>query len=201
MQLIDGQVQQSEIIPVRRGSFAVDAINAIMSNPDRIGELQPEMIPALILKLAAIQGALAAQFLQAISSGKPGDVTEDADRLITVEKAASLLSLTQNYLYSLISKKLFPAIHIDGGRYIRIRLADLREWISRNSNNTLDNGIYATYSTQHDKSRTPRDKKKNGAYTERVRGPRRSHAEQHSETGTRGDRNTRATSQVDLDVG
>jgi len=76
-----------------------DLLAAIIGNPEKVGELQPEAIPALMAQLAAIQTALAAQLLSVPSgtSGSPSSI--ESDVLLTAEQAAAVLNVTPNWLY------------------------------------------------------------------------------------------------------
>ena len=71
------------------------ALARIVSAPELIGELPRDIIPALLMELAALQLSLAASLE---NSYRP-DVGMPRDHLLTVEQAAGQLSVSRDWLY------------------------------------------------------------------------------------------------------
>jgi len=135
-----------------------DMLAAIISNPEKVGELQPEAIPALMAQLAAIQTALAARLLTAEPSGSHQALGHYEDRLITVEEAAVRLCFTEQYVYELTRKGQLPCIK--QGKYKRISLSDLSDWIDKHRETGLDNQLCQWHNKYNDTKRTATAKKK-----------------------------------------
>lgn len=70
-------------------------LTALVADPDRVADLPPVRIPALLSQLTALQGAMAARLLTADRA----DSGEAADALLTVDQAATRLGVSKDWLF------------------------------------------------------------------------------------------------------
>ncbi len=173
----------------------------LLNEPERVIEIPASKLPALLLKLSALQNAIAARFLEAGGDRDGKRATGDVGitGLITVPEAARRLVLNKRYLYGLIRQKKFPAVRV--GKHIRISADDMTAWLERHHVRTLDSAQCVTYSHHHDRKGAPSDPAKAGAYASRVRGPRRRNAEFDRSSGAGRDRHTRTPGPADSTSG
>jgi len=66
---------------------------ALLADPERVGDVPPDAIPALLAQLAALQVGLAAR-LAVVSAAAP----DEPDRLLTIDEAAERLAVTKDWL-------------------------------------------------------------------------------------------------------
>lgn len=170
----------------------------LVKNPDRVGEVPPESIPALMTELAAVQARLVAQLLNAEDVGRRNGDENDAERLFAIADVADRLRLTKAYVYELIRQGRLPAVRI--GKYLRVRAADLSRWIEEQLGQ-VDKHLYDTYNFKHDRPRAAAHPQGNGAYPSRIRGPRRRRSELDRPPGAGRNRDSRASGETDPNTG
>jgi len=83
----------------------------------------------------------------------------------------------------LFAQGTFPAVR--QGRYVRVREADLSQWIEAHRKKPLDKQVYTMYSSSHDRQTTSTDQNKDATHTSRIRGPRKRNSEHDSSPGAR----------------
>jgi hypothetical protein len=64
-----------------------------LADPERVQDVPPDALPALLAQFTALQIGLAARL--AVVSGAPPD---EPDRLLTIDEAAQLLAVTKDWL-------------------------------------------------------------------------------------------------------
>ena len=95
----------------------------IISHPEVLAKIPREQIPALLLEIASLQGALAASLLNgAETAGAQGN----GDKLLEVKEAAAKLSVTEDWLYRKGSKLPFV---VRMGRNIRFSEQGINRFI------------------------------------------------------------------------
>lgn len=98
----------------------------LLQNPARVNEIPPEVIPALLAQLAALQSALTARLLALpLNNGQPEARAED--RLLSVEAAAERLGTSKDYLYR-NAKRLPFTVHL-GPRQLRFSARGIERYI------------------------------------------------------------------------
>jgi predicted DNA-binding transcriptional regulator AlpA len=77
---------------------AVPTLDSLVAHPEQARDLSPHVAAELLAQVAGLQPVLLGRLLTGVghTSGQSG--SED-DRLISVSEAASLLGLTEDYLY------------------------------------------------------------------------------------------------------
>jgi len=143
----------------------------LLEDPSRLAEVPPDAIPPLLAQLAALQSALAARLLAAPpQDGQPGTAAEAA-RLLTIPEVADLLTLPRGRVYELGRQGRLPIVRI--GKYVRVRLADLREWVARHHEKELDRPSSVTLPSRRDRSRGTENPQASGAHAGSIRRARR----------------------------
>lgn len=102
---------------------------ALVGHPERALEVPPEALPALLVELASLQSAIAARVASGVSLGIPDTPTEP-DRLLAVEEAARLLSVSPDFLYS--SPAVKP-LRVRVGGCVRFSHQRIQAYISRHA--------------------------------------------------------------------
>jgi len=98
------------------------ALARIVSAPELIGELTRDIIPALLMELAALRLTLAASLE---NSHRP-DVGLPHDHLLTVEQAAQQLSVSRDWLYR--HSRSLPFV-VRQGRLLRFSAKGIDEYL------------------------------------------------------------------------
>jgi predicted DNA-binding transcriptional regulator AlpA len=91
------------------------------------GEIPVEEIPALLIRLAGVQTALAARLTIATGS-RDGNEAPVQDRLLTAEQASALLATTPRWLYR--HHKRLPFARQLSRKVLRFSEAGLRKWMN-----------------------------------------------------------------------
>ncbi len=116
-----------------------------------IADVHPKAIPALLGDLERLKTLLWIRLLTTPAVNSPPETALVEDHLLTIPEAADLLSVPAGYVYGLARRGDFPTIKI--GKYVRIRLADLREWVLQHQEKGLDRSLYTMYSHVRDDRR------------------------------------------------
>lgn len=96
--------------------------------PDEIDRLTKKQLHVMIARLAALQAMAAARLEGCTDEEECGKrANSDPDGLLDVERAAEFLALPSSYVADLGRRGLLPRVTC--GKYVRFRLADLRDWI------------------------------------------------------------------------
>ena len=126
-----------------RGEIApVPALDVLATDPARALGLSAPERAVLIGRCAAILAALSATPPDD-SKRSPSGAVEDPDVWLTVPEVADRLRLAKSYVYQLARRGDLPVIRT--GKYIRVRLIDLRTWAARLASGPLEPGRYLTY--------------------------------------------------------
>src|SRR5438093_9112196 len=94
-------------------------------HPDSAEEIPLEVIPAMLIQLAATQSLLAAKLIETAGSRNVAN-TAESDQLLDVEQAAEKLGVTPDWLYRR-SKRLPFAVRL--GRALKFSQNGLDRWI------------------------------------------------------------------------
>ena len=141
---------------------------AVLSDPEFFAGIEKRDIPDALGALETAKARLLSRLLEPTAARMEPDAE---DRLISVERAAELTEFTKQYLYDLIRRGKLPAMRT--GKYLRVRLSDLKAWIDKHTEKPLDRQVYRPYTSNHGPKRTTRNQKA---------------ARTHSETNGRQDR-------------
>ena len=115
-----------------RGDAAIPTLDVIAADPARVlGLSAPER--------AALLGRCAAILHQGLSAEAGGDL----DVWLTIPEVADRLRLAKSYVYQLARRRDLPVMRT--GKYIRVRLVDLRTWAARLTSGPLEPDRYLTY--------------------------------------------------------
>lgn len=98
-----------------------------LPNIEDLGQIPPEQIPAMLAQLAAMQSTLAARLLGAppTTNGQSHPPAE-SDRLLDIQEAATMLSVSPDWLYRR-TKKLPFVVRL--GRQIRFSARGIEKHI------------------------------------------------------------------------
>lgn len=119
---------------------------AILAELERaVAEVSPLEAPVLLGELERVKVILWYRILTTPPENAHPEPM-DTDHLLTIPEVADLLSVPRRYAYDLARRRDFPTIRI--GKYVRVRLIDLREWVRRKS---LDTSMYQWYSSNHER--------------------------------------------------
>lgn len=80
------------------GQTPAEHFAALVGHPERVLDVPPEALPAILIQLASLQSAIAAR----VASGVPTaalDTSGDSDKLVDVEEASRLLGVSHDFLY------------------------------------------------------------------------------------------------------
>lgn len=103
----------------------------LLQNPQRVAEMPPEAIPALLCQLSALQSALAARLASASASGNgktEAQAAADRDCLLTPQEAAQRLGVSPKWLYR--HHKRLPFTRQLSRKVLRFSEAGLRKWVA-----------------------------------------------------------------------
>jgi predicted DNA-binding transcriptional regulator AlpA len=103
-------------------------LDELLTDPARVRDLGPEEIPALLVGLAALQGALAAR-LTALAASRNGQPEPGADELLTAKEAGRRLGLSADYLYRHAGQLPFTVRPARGA--VRFSARGIEDWIRR----------------------------------------------------------------------
>ena len=98
------------------------ALARIVSAPELIGELPRDIIPALLMELAALQLSLAASLEKPHGPG----LALTRDHLLTIEQAAQQLSVSRDWLYR--HSRSLPFV-VRQGRLLRFSAKGIDEYL------------------------------------------------------------------------
>jgi len=96
-----------------------------------VAEMPAEEVPALVGELERLKLALLAR-----QSTPSVAAVEEPERLLSIEEAAGILAVPKSRVAEMARRREIPALKV--GRYPRIRVSTLREWIERNEEIGLD---------------------------------------------------------------
>ena len=106
----------------------------LVKDPQRVVEISPAEIPALLIRLAAVQNALAAHLqssVPALPSSVPGaavSVSPEDDTLLSADEAAPLLGVTPRWLYR--NSRRLPFTRRLSRKVLRFSKSGLLRWIT-----------------------------------------------------------------------
>jgi excisionase family DNA binding protein len=117
-----------EVVPTEPGS--VPTLDALAADPSKAANLAGPVVAALLARVAAVSGTLAARAVTLTHQGLEASNHPQGDQLLTVEQAAERLSMSRDWIYRRASRLPF-AVRLDGSalrfssqgidRYIRQR--------------------------------------------------------------------------------
>ena len=104
----------------------VSQLRELVEDIERVKDVSGEAIPGILTHLAAIQTALAARLAQRNESQQHND----AERLLTVEEAATKLGVAPDWLYRRSPRLPFT---VKLGRALRFSQSGIDRWIRSKS--------------------------------------------------------------------
>lgn len=116
------------------GSTGQADLAGLLSDPARVAAIPPEAVPALLGELERLKATLWAQLMVLVSQNGHTAESEE-ERWLTVPEVAKRLHFAPSYVYQLARRGELPALRT--GKYVRVRLTDLREWEARLGKNPL----------------------------------------------------------------
>ena len=108
-----------------------------LESPESVDEVSLEALPALLVDISALLARLAstqARIAARLRMLSEAEHNPNEDRLIDIRAAADYLGLKRAYLYALIREDRFPAVRV--GKYVRIRVGDMKTWVRRATTTT-----------------------------------------------------------------
>lgn len=105
----------------------------LLTEPTRIADLHPSVIPALLCQLGAVQIALVGRLIAVGSNGDERTTTAEPDRLLSAEDAAAILGVTTKWLYR--HKKL-PFVRRLSRKALRVSESGLHRWMAAKGHDT-----------------------------------------------------------------
>ena len=106
--------------------IAVPTLDAIAADPKSAASLPREVIAGLLLKVAAVESALATALLDSDNRLMDVPTSNDGDRLLVIEEAAAKLGMTGDYLYR--RKDLPFRVNVGSGQ-VRFSLKGIEKFI------------------------------------------------------------------------
>jgi len=103
---------------------------SLLQQPDRVGEIPEDVIPALLGELEALRVRLLARLLAAHWPPRTSDQSPP-DRLLTTQEASELLGVSPRWLSRRASK--LPFTRRLSRKAIRFSEAGLRRWLATRS--------------------------------------------------------------------
>lgn len=146
-------------------------------------EVPLDNIPALQTTLGGIVIRLASRSASEKPSKPEQDNTDDDLQTYTAKEVAGFLKVTVQYVYDLMRNGKLPFFWHK--KYKRIRHQDLRDFIDRHCENSVDGNIYLKYNNRHAGERTKKDSKATKADASTIRGPNRRQKQYRGAVGTR----------------
>ena len=104
-------------------------LSALIGHPERALDVPPEALPAILIELACIQSAIAARVGSGVPLGAP-DAPTEPDRLLAVEEAARLLSVSPDFLYS---SPVVKSLRVRVGGCVRFSHRRIQAYIGRHA--------------------------------------------------------------------
>ena len=103
-----------------------------LESPESVDEVSLEALPALLVDISALLSRLVstqARIAARLRMLPEAEHDPNEDRLVDARAAADYLRLKRVYLYALIREGRFPAVRV--GKYVRIRVGDIKMWVHR----------------------------------------------------------------------
>ena len=103
-----------------------DDLATLLDHPERVADVPPERVPALLVQLAAVQTALAAR----LTSGAPSTLLANdsgGDQLLTAEEVHRQTTVSVRWLYRHANALPFTR---RVGRKVLFSSAGLAKWLS-----------------------------------------------------------------------
>lgn len=105
---------------------------SLLQQPDRVGEIPEDVIPALLGELEALRVRLLARLLAAHQPPRTSDLSQSPpDRLLTTDEAAELLNVTPKWLARHASQ--LPFTRRLSRKALRFSEVGLRRWLATRS--------------------------------------------------------------------
>ena len=104
----------------------VNEAAALLADPERVAEIPAAAIPALLCRLSAVQGALAAR-LRSEPHTEYSRASQATDRLLRADEVAARTGLSRDYIYR--HAEAFPFTRRVGRRALRFSEQGLDRWL------------------------------------------------------------------------
>jgi predicted DNA-binding transcriptional regulator AlpA len=102
-------------------------LGALLDHPERVGEVPAAELPAIVLRLAALQSAVAAR-LTAEATSAPAASEQAPEKLLDVRQAAERVGMSADWLYR--HKDKLPFTRLVGTRTVRFSDAGITRWLA-----------------------------------------------------------------------
>lgn len=117
-----------------------------------IAKAPPAEVPVLVGHLEQLKAVLWARLTTAQASDTEQDQSpEESNRLLTIPQAAQILAVPKGYAYELARRGGIPTVRF--GKYVRVRLTDLWEWVARHQEKGLDLALCVTHTSSRERLR------------------------------------------------
>ena len=160
-----------------------DTLDQILRDPSRISEFPQEAIPAVMAQCAALQSALAARMLSTDNEREGQRPEASNEKLLTVPDVAAQLKVPDSRVYSLVRRGELDSTRV--GKYIRIPVGAIQEYLARQSQEPLETGLNQRYSLGRDRPRTEKVPKTARSHSEKTSRANRSHRNNRRKVGKR----------------
>jgi excisionase family DNA binding protein len=114
--------------PDHHGAGTGPLLDALIREPELAATLSCQELAELYRQVAHLEVDLRAILLT--RSGEPSR-SDDAERLLTLSAVATILAIRESKAYELARRGELPTVAIPGGKYVRVRRADLDAWIAQ----------------------------------------------------------------------
>ncbi len=104
------------------------SLDALIQEHARAATLSRQELAELYRQVAHLEVDLRALLLAHPAEASRAD---DAARLLTLPEVATILAIPESKAYQLARRGELPTVAIPGGKYVRVRRADLDVWIDR----------------------------------------------------------------------
>ncbi len=100
-------------------------LERIVNDEFEVADVPVEAVPALMIKLAAVQASLQTRLLTA----GPDTRKLEVDNLLDAEEVADWLGVKEDYVRELGRRGEIPTVQI--GKYVRFERSAVRDWIGQ----------------------------------------------------------------------
>ena len=106
------------------------SLDSLIQEPARAATLSRHELAELYRQAAHLEADLRALLLAHPAEASRADY---AARLLTLPEVATILTIPESKAYELARRGELPTVVIPGGKYVRVRRADLDVWVDRHS--------------------------------------------------------------------
>ena len=123
---------------------------------EAVDALPTEALPGFAMYLAVLQARVATRMASATqreNSRRHAQDTEDT-QLLTAAQVADVLVVPVSCVRDLLSRGMLPTVRV-GRKYVRVRRADISDYIAAQKNSGVDMPLFHRYKSPHDRKAAP----------------------------------------------